>query len=65
MINFSSKGLANLASIIVMSIPLLDNISEAFLHSSNLVPKFRIATFFPSLIILAFPISKSSLIEGI
>ena len=65
MINFSSKGLANLASIIVISIPFLNNISDAFLHSSNLVPKFKIAAYFPSLIILPFPISKISLIEGI
>ena len=48
-----------------MSIPFFNKISDAFLHSSNLVPKFKIAAFFPSLITLPFPISKSSLIEGI
>ena len=55
-INFSSKGLANLASIIVQSIPFFKSCFDAFLHSSNLVPKFSNATFLPSLIILAFPI---------
>ena len=55
MIIFSSKGLANLASRMVMSIPFLDNISDAFLHSSNLVPKLKIAILFPSVTILPFP----------
>ena len=38
-INFSSNGFANLASIIVVEIPLFFNSLAAILHSSNLVPK--------------------------
>ena len=63
-INFSSSGFANLASTIVHSTPFFESLSDAFLHSSSLVPKFNKATFFPSLIILPFPISKTSFVEG-
>ena len=38
-IKSSSKGLANLASIIVVEIPFAFNSSAATLHSSSLVPK--------------------------
>ena len=63
-IKFSSKGFANLASTIVMSIPFFFKFSAAFKVSFNLAPKFKIANFFPSLITIDLPISIFSLIEG-
>ena len=63
-INFSSNGFANLASIIVVEIPLFFNSLAAILHSSRRVPKLNRQTCFPYWIILAFPISIVSLILG-
>ena len=63
-IRFSSKGFANLASTIVIFTPFFFKFSAAFNVSFNLAPKFRTANFFPSLIILDFPISIFSSIEG-
>jgi hypothetical protein len=47
-INFSSNGFANLASTIEQFIPFFESRSDAFLHSSNLVPKLINTTFLPS-----------------
>ena len=44
-----------------MSIPFANRISDAFLHSCSLAPKFKIATFLPSFTILPFPISNISI----
>ena len=44
--------------------PFFLRFSSAIKHSFNLVPKFNIATFFPSLIILPFPITSFSVISG-
>ena len=61
---FSSKGFANLPSIIVISTPFFFKFSDAINTSFNLAPKFKIASFFPSLIIFDLPISIFSLIDG-
>ena len=47
-IKFSSSGLANLASTIVIITPYFFKFSDAFKHSFNLAPKLIIANFFPS-----------------
>ena len=57
-IKFSSSGLTNLASAIVILIPFFFKLIDAFKHSFNLAPKLIIAIFFPSWIILPFPISN-------
>ena len=54
---FTYKGFTNLPSTIVMSIPFFFKFSAAINTSFNLAPKFKIASFFPSLIIFDLPIS--------
>ena len=48
----------------VNSIPFVDKISAAFLHSSNRAPRLMMAACFPDLTTLPFPISNVSLISG-
>ena len=64
-ISMTKSFIRSIVYLLLISIPFLSRVSEAFLHSSNLVPKFKIAAFFPSLIIRPLPISITSLIEGI
>ena len=47
-----------------MLTPFFIRFCAAFKVSFNLAPKLKIANFFPSLIILDFPISIFSFIEG-
>ena len=61
---FSSRGFANLASTTVIGTPFFNKFSAAFKVSLNLAPKFKIANFFPSLIIFDFPISIFSVIDA-